>query len=124
MADKENKSDIVAGIDLTGETPEVTNILIDLVQRETMNLSAGVANELVSEVARTTRQPRQGTHRSAGFAVLKAPDIPSILIEAGYLSNEADEQMLLHPEQRAKVAVAVARAIERYFAQTRKPRRR
>ncbi|MDR3439025.1 N-acetylmuramoyl-L-alanine amidase [Telmatospirillum sp.] len=123
LADKENKADIVAGIDLSNESPEVTNILIDLVQRESMNLSAVFAHQLIREVSHETRQLLQNTHRFAGFAVLKAPDVPSVLVEAGYLSNSADEQMLRRPEYRAKLAGAVARSIEHYFAQTRKARR-
>jgi len=123
LADKENKADIVAGIDLSNESPEVTNILIDLVQRESMNLSAVVANHIIQEVQRETRQLLQNTHRFAGFAVLKAPDVPSVLVETGYLSNQMDEQMLRRPEYRAKLATALARAIEQYFAQTQKTRR-
>ena len=61
--------------------------------------------------------------RFAGFAVLKAPDIPSVLVETGYLSNEQDEQMLRKPEYRTKLATALARAIERYFAQTQRAKR-
>ena len=116
LADKENKADIVAGIDLSNESPEVTNILIDLVQRESMNLSAVFANQLIREVSRETHQLLQNTHRFAGFAVLKAPDVPSVLVETGYLSNERDEQMLRRPEYRAKLAAALARAVERHFA--------
>lgn len=123
LADKENKADIVAGIDLSNESAEVTNILIDLVQRESMNLSAVFAQRLVAEVSRETHVLLQNSHRFAGFAVLKAPDVPSVLVETGYLSNERDEQMLRRPEYRAKLAGALARAIERYFAQTQKARR-
>jgi N-acetylmuramoyl-L-alanine amidase len=123
LADKENKADIVAGIDLSNESPEVTNILIDLVQRESMNLSAVFAHQLIAEVSHETRQLLQNTHRFAGFAVLKAPDVPSVLVETGYLSNTEDEQMLRRPEYRAKLAAAMARAIDHYFAQTQKARR-
>ena len=123
LADKENKADIVAGIDLSNKSPEVTNILIDLVQRESMNLSAVFANLVIQEVSRETHQLLQNTHRFAGFAVLKAPDVPSVLVEAGYLSNSQDEQMLRRPEYRVKLAAALARAIEHYFAQTQKARR-
>jgi N-acetylmuramoyl-L-alanine amidase len=123
LADKENKADIVGGIDLSNESPEVTNILIDLVQRETMNLSAVFANYVIKEVSQETHELLQNTHRFAGFAVLKAPDVPSVLIETGYLSNESDEQMLRRPDYRAKLAKALARAVEGYFAKTQKARR-
>jgi N-acetylmuramoyl-L-alanine amidase len=65
----------------------------------------------------------QNTHRFAGFAVLKAPDVPSVLVESGYLSNERDEQMLRRPEYRAKLAQALARAIENFLAKQQKMRR-
>jgi len=121
LADKENKSDIVAGIDLSNESPEVTNILIDLVQRESMNKSAVFAGKIIQSVQTETHNVLEAnTHRFAGFAVLKAPDVPSVLVENGYLSNEKDEQMLRKPEYRAKLAAALARAIENYFAQPRK----
>jgi len=123
LADKENKSDIVAGIDFTNESPEVTGILIDLVQRESMNLSAKFAGTVITEVSRETHQLLQNTHRFAGFAVLKAPDVPSVLVESGYLSNERDEQMLRRPEYRAKLAQALARAIENFLAKQQKVRR-
>ena len=123
LADKENKSDIVAGIDFSNESPEVTNILIDLVQRESMNLSAKFAGSVITEVSRDTHQLLQNTHRFAGFAVLKAPDVPSVLVESGYLSNERDEQMLRRPEYRAKLAQALARAIEGFLVKQQKMRR-
>ncbi len=114
LAERENKVDLIGGIKLVGETPEVTNILIDLIQRETMNNSAQVASMLVSELNEATLLlPR--THRFAGFAVLKAPDVPSVLIELGYLSNAADERLLLSTEHRRKLARGIARAIDGYF---------
>ena len=115
LADKENKADIVAGIDFSKESPEVANILIDLVQRESMNLSSMFAQTVISEVRTRTHMLLGNTHRFAGFAVLKAPDVPSVLVESGYLSNAHDERMLRQPEYRIKLAEALARAIERYF---------
>jgi N-acetylmuramoyl-L-alanine amidase len=119
LADKENKADLVAGLDLRNANPEVTNILIDLVQRETLNLSAIFAGEVIDEVARDTHTLLGNTHRFAGFAVLKAPDVPSVLVETGYLTNRQDEQLLRRPDYRAKLAAALARSIERYFAHSR-----
>ena len=124
LADKENKADIVAGIDLSNESPEVTNILIDLVQRESMNLSAVFASDVIAEVQSTTHNVLEtNTHRFAGFAVLKAPDVPSVLVETGYLSNKDDEQMLRRPEYRTKLAMTLAHAIERYFGKMQKAKR-
>lgn len=114
LAERENKVDLIGGIKLAGETPEVTNILIDLIQRETMNESARFASLLVDELQQaTTLLPR--THRFAGFAVLKAPDVPSVLIELGYLSNGTDERLLHSSEYRQRLARGIARAIDRYF---------
>lgn len=114
LADNENKADLIAGIDLSAETPEVTDILIDLAQRETMNESVRFAAELVQELRRVTKLLRK-THRFAGFAVLKAPDIPSVLIEMGFLSNRQDERALRQEGYRARIADSVAQAIDRYF---------
>ncbi len=115
LARKENKADIIAGIDLGGESGEVRNILIDLARRETMNRSVRFARLLVGSMRRRVRMVGR-SHRFAGFAVLKAPDIPSVLVELGYLSNRADESLLRSARYRAKVARAILRAIDRYIA--------
>jgi len=115
LAEKENKADLIAGINLVGETPEVTNILIDLAQRESMNQSSKFASGLVKELGRQTKMLRN-THRFAGFAVLKAPDVPSVLIELGFLSNRADEKALRSQNYRIKLATGISRAITAYFS--------
>lgn len=115
LARKENKADLIAGLDLSSENAEVTNILIDLAQRESMNQSAIVAKNLVKELKREVKLLRN-THRFAGFAVLKAPDLPSILVETGFLSNRQDERNLLSRKYRAKLARAVAKGVEKHFA--------
>lgn len=114
LARKENKSDLIAGVDLNEQSNDVVNILIDLAQRETMNESAVFARKLVDELGKTRRMLRN-THRFAGFAVLKAPDIPSVLVELGYLSNRSDERILRDPRQRRRMATAMTRAIDAYF---------
>ena len=114
LAHKENRSDIIAGVDLVAETEQITGILIDLAQREAKNHATTFAKQLVSElkpVAKLNRRPV----RSAGFRVLMAPDVPSVLFELGYLSNRSDETLLLSPKWRSEVAGAMAGAIERYF---------
>lgn len=121
LAEQENKSDLIAGVDLTHEPPEVTNILIDLAQRETMNESTRFARRLVGELKRVTKLLRN-SHRFAGFAVLKAPDVPSVLIEMGFLSNSEDERALRRAEYRAQLARAVRRAVDRYFARVEQAR--
>lgn len=122
LADKENKADLLAGIDLSHESADVANILIDLAQRETMNRSAGFAGGVVDELGRETSL-LGNTHRFAGFAVLKAPDVPSILIELGYLSNPNEERQLRQPDYRAKLAKGIARAVDRHFLEGQKARR-
>lgn len=114
LARKENKSDLIAGVDLDDQSNDVVNILIDLAQRETMNESAVFARKLVDELGKT-RKLLRNTHRFAGFAVLKAPDIPSVLVELGYLSNRTDERMLRDPRKRKRMATAMSTAVERYF---------
>lgn len=114
LAARENKADLIAGVDLTGESNEVTNILIDLAQRETMNHSARFARVLVSEMRKTTRFLRK-SHRFAGFAVLKAPDVPSVLVEMGYLSNYRDTARLTNNGYQRRLAAAIAESVGRYF---------
>ena len=123
LAEKENKADLIAGIDLTNETPEVANILIDLAQRESMNESVRFASLLIKELRRKTRVLRR-SHRFAGFAVLKAPDVPSVLLEVGFLSNREDEKALRSKNYRAKLAAAVVRAVTGYFARVEEATRK
>jgi N-acetylmuramoyl-L-alanine amidase len=115
LAARENRADALDGINLTAENDEVVNILISLAQRDTMNQSRRFANMLVDEMGRQTRLvPRP--HRSAGFAVLTAPDIPSVLIELGYLSSPDDAKLLGQTEHRGRMARSLLRSIDGYFA--------
>jgi N-acetylmuramoyl-L-alanine amidase len=116
LAAKENKADLIAGVDLSQQNTTVTSILIDLAQRETKNRSAAFAELLVHDLGQVTLMLRN-SHRYAGFAVLKAPDIPSVLIELGYLSDAQDEAQLISPQHRTKLAGAMLRAIEGYYAE-------
>jgi N-acetylmuramoyl-L-alanine amidase len=113
LAAKENKADIIAGIDLSDQTEVVSKILIDLAQRETMNLSKTLGNTMVKKLGRVTAL-LANTHRFAGFAVLKSPTVPSVLIEIGYLSNRAEERLLRTAKHRAKVTGAIVKAIDAY----------
>jgi len=114
LAASENKSDVIAGVDLTNASPEVTNILIDLAQRETMNLSANFAEFAVNDLSHKAKLLSR-THRFAGFAVLKAPDVPSVLVELGYLSNAHEERQLRSSAYRARLAAALVESVDRYF---------
>ncbi len=116
LAAKENFSDALAGIELPSDSDEVlANILIDLAQRETKNRSGVFARSIVGELA-----SRGALHtrkiRSAGFRVLKAPDVPSVLLELGFLSNPDDEKLLTSEAWRVRTAEAVAKSIDTYFA--------
>jgi N-acetylmuramoyl-L-alanine amidase len=115
LARKENKADIIAGIDLNDQSTTVAKILIDLRQRLTKNEAVTLAKGLVSELGKSMRLLRNN-HRFAGFAVLKAPDIPSVLIEMGYLSNRTDERLLRQAKHRSRIARSIVRAIDVYFA--------
>jgi N-acetylmuramoyl-L-alanine amidase len=122
LADRENKADAVAGIESGDGPDDVTDILQDLTHRETRTFSHGFASRLVGEfdsVARLNKNPR----REAGFRVLRAHDVPSVLVELGYLSSRQDLDLLISDEWRGKMVSAMSVAIERFFA-TRLARQR
>ena len=110
----ENKVDLIAGIDLSRHAPEVGTILLDLARRQTNNLSIGLARRLVSELGQTVVM-LENSHRSAGFAVLKAPDVPSVLIEMGCLSNSEEDHLLRSAAYRGKLAASIVRSVNAYF---------
>jgi N-acetylmuramoyl-L-alanine amidase len=114
VAASENKADLIAGIDLSRNAPEVSDILFDLARRQTNNLSIRLARELVNELARCV-QLLNNSHRSAGFAVLKAPDVPSALVEVGCISNRQEERQLKLAAHQRSLAVGLARSINDYF---------
>ena len=115
LAAKENFSDAVAGVELPDESDEiVANILVDLAQRETQNRSITFAKSIVGEMGKANLHSK--ALRSAGFRVLKAPDVPSVLLELGFLSHPDDEKRLTSETWRATIADKVAAAIDGYFA--------
>jgi N-acetylmuramoyl-L-alanine amidase len=114
LARKENRADILAGIDLSNQEDIVTEILIDLAQRDANNRSIELAEALLQQLGDTTKMARR-RRAQAGFVVLKSPDMPSVLVELGYLSNPADEKALADDAHTAALADAVARAIDVYF---------
>jgi len=115
LAARENKSDIINGINLGGADANVSSILIDLTQRETMNVSADFAKLLIRE-AKPNMRLRSHAHKFASFVVLKAPDTPSILFETGYLTNAKDVAFLSSRVGQRKVGQSVASAIQVHFA--------
>jgi len=116
LAADENKADAIAGANLGDYPDEVADILIDLAQRETKNDSAKYAHDLVDQLDKNGRTVEHGI-RSGGFAVLKAPDFPSFLLEMGYLSNAKEERELRDPAYRTRLMSSVRRAIDLYFAE-------
>lgn len=115
LAEKENRSDIIAGIDLGDHDKDVANILISLAQRETNNQSALLADVIVGTLHDHRIHLLERSHRMAGFAVLKAPDIPSVLIETGFLSHPEEEKKLNDARYRDRLVKALASAVDRYF---------
>ena len=115
LALRENRADIIDGVDLGGAGADVRSILIDLTQRETMNQSAGFAR-LLGREAKPLIPVKPVFHRMASLMVLKAPDMPSVLFETGYISNPNDAEFLASDEGRERIAESVRRATEIYFA--------
>lgn len=115
LAQKENKADIINGVDLGNSNDEISELLIDMVQRETKNLSASFAETVIDKVkgeAKILHNP----HRFAGFRVLTGADIPSVLIELGYLTNKKEEKLLKSSRHRNRIAKALIEAIDAHFA--------
>jgi N-acetylmuramoyl-L-alanine amidase len=115
LAEEENRADVIAGVDLKSEPDDVAGILIDLAQRETKTFSVQFAHKLVTEMKDTTRLHKD-PFKSAGFRVLRAPDVPSVLVELGYVSNKQDLQLLLSDAWRDHTADCMAHAIDGYFS--------
>lgn len=114
LAARENKVDLVYGLNLSQEEQDVTEILIDLAQRETMKKSSRLADILADNLSKEI-SPLPNTHRYAGFAVLKAPDVPSVLIELGFLSNKQDEKRIANPAYREKAVSSLVQGLDAYF---------
>ncbi len=114
LAKRENRSDFLGNVDLSSESSEVTNILIDLTKRETLNQSSHLVNFMIKEF-RNEMNLLNRTHRFAGFAVLKSLDIPSVLIEMGYLSNKDDSRLLINKNYQKKISQNIVKAVRNYF---------
>jgi N-acetylmuramoyl-L-alanine amidase len=114
LAARENKADIINGVNLSGEKSDISTILIDLAQRETMNASARFATLLRREGP--SMGFRSDYHKMAGFAVLKAPDTPAILLEVGYITNPVDVTRITSADGKAAIATGIRRAVDVHFA--------
>jgi N-acetylmuramoyl-L-alanine amidase len=115
LAEQENRADVIAGVDLKEQPDDVAGILIDLAQRETKTFSVQFASKLIGIMKQTTRLHKDPL-KSAGFRVLRAPDVPSVLVELGYVSNKEDLQSLSSDGWRERTANAMASAIDGYFS--------
>jgi N-acetylmuramoyl-L-alanine amidase len=102
-------------VDLKAEPDDVADILIDLAQRETRSYSVQFAHRLVGEMKTATRLHKKPL-KSAGLRVLRAPDVPSVLVELGYVSNRGDLHSLLSANWRDRTADSIAQAVDGYFA--------
>lgn len=114
LADAENKADVIAGVDLSHEPNDIADILIDLAQRETKNYSTHFAHVLVGEL-KTTARLHKHPLKAAGFRVLTAPDVPSVLLELGYVSNRDDIKQLTSNDWRSQVSEKIVQAIDTFF---------
>lgn len=119
LAARENSADLIGGVDLSVEDPDVADILISLSMRDTMNQSKFFANTVVEKLGRNNVTILQKPHRYAGFAVLKAPDVPSVLVEMGFMSNAQEANLLSSPSYRGKIAAALVDGIDAYFEKRR-----
>jgi N-acetylmuramoyl-L-alanine amidase len=116
LARRENQSDVIAGVDLSGDNNPVAPILINLAQRDTRNKSSEFATNALKELGQVTDLLARSPHRSASLAVLVAPDVPAVLIELGYLSNSSDAAQMNTDSWRSRVAGAIADAVDAQFA--------
>ncbi len=114
LAARENRSDVLAGADLGGESDDLTRLLVELAQRGTKDESGKLAASVIAALKGNMKLLRTRPHRQANFRVLKAPDIPSILLEIGFLNSATDRKRLTDPVWREKAARHVADGIARW----------
>jgi N-acetylmuramoyl-L-alanine amidase len=114
LAEAENQADVIAGLDLSTQEKDVAGILIDLARRETKTFSVQFAQTVVGTLKKAARL-HQHPLKSAGFVVLKAPDVPSVLVELGYVSNKADLKSLISTEWRDRAADSIVQAVDEFF---------
>ena len=115
LADDENNSGVVAGVDLAAESQDVAGILLDLAMREKMNESKLLSHYLEVAFMNNSVRLLPNSHRAAGFAVLKAPDVPSVLIETGFLSNAEEAKLLTSSQFQRHISGAIVDGVDSYF---------
>jgi len=111
LAERHDRDDLLAGIDLSGQDDTIANVLMDLAWLENQPRSQAVANAIVFALDQAGTMLHKVPRRAAGFSVLKAPDIPSVLLEIGFLSSDTDRERLMNPEWRANTAAAITTAV-------------
>ena len=114
LAEAENQADVIAGLDLSSEPKDVAGILLDLARRETKTFSVQFAETLIGAM-RPSARLHQNPLKSASFVVLKAPDVPSVLVELGYVTTKSDLQSLMAQEWRERTADSIVHAIDTFF---------
>ena len=122
LAQRENQADAIVGMDLSVQSADIANILINLSQRDTMNLSRRFAGLVVDRMDKSVPVLAVPL-RSAGLAVLTAPDVPSVLVELGYLSHPQDAKLLATDNHRRRLAGSLLRAVDGYFTANAVPSR-
>jgi N-acetylmuramoyl-L-alanine amidase len=115
MADKENKADLIGGVNIKAQDPHVLRAMLDMSTTAQIKDSLKLGGELLGEIGGVGRL-HKGQVEQAGFAVLKAPDIPSVLVETAFISNPEEEARLRSEEYQEQLADALMRGIRRYFA--------
>ena len=120
LAERENKVDLIAGVDLEKVDNEVASILLDLTRRDTKNSSSSFAENYIEKARKNGHRLLRRPHRHAGFAVLKSAEIPSVLIELGFLSNSKDVKLLTNSKTRKRLLSTLSEAIEIYVKERNK----
>lgn len=115
QAEKENRADLISGVELSSKDPQLTSMLIEMAQSGTMEASQQLARQVLGRL-KGVGKTRKSQVQHAGFAVLKAPNIPSVLVETAYLSNPVEEGKLQDPAHQERLAEALTGGIRKYFA--------
>jgi N-acetylmuramoyl-L-alanine amidase len=115
MADRENASDLVGGANFKAKDPNVLRALLDMSTTAQIKDSLKLGGEVLGQIGKVGRL-HKGSVEQAGFAVLKAPDVPSILVESAFISNPGEEAKLRDPDYQAELVAALTTGIGRYFA--------
>lgn len=114
LAEKANREDVLEGVDLKNENVDLQTLLIDMVQRDTKNKSAEFAELMVASLGKEAKLLKN-SHRFAGFVVLTGADVPSVLVELGYMSNRVEEKLLRTDSYRENIVAAITKAVDKYF---------